>query len=138
MTRRYVARRTGKRDLAFDGILVADGRQGCPLDGDKHRRHTIRIWRVRVASEEVDSYVVEAGYESAWDHELTAYEALLCDSASQVTDFLLERQPLGFRGYPDGEQFARKQARLQADLEAAYKALCTQVLNEAFGPEEIR
>ena len=108
--------RDGDAPLVFEGELLAEARGGDP---DRSRWHELALYRSRAGN-----YVLEARYESRWQGESGAREALVLDGPASLRASLRAYDPLkNVVGYPPGAAYAGKQARLETGLRRDYESL---------------
>ena len=116
--------RDGNIPLAFRGSLVAEA--GDKWHGGKERNRWIdlRLYRTRAGA-----YVVERVLRTMWQGEQDVHEAVVCESAEVVVEAIRGWDPAQLPiGYPPGEQYTERQARLLGELRAIYRARATTVL----------
>jgi len=118
--------RTGQSPLVFDGELVAaaSSHHG---GGQQHNRwHEAAIYRTSAGT-----YVVAVEYCTQWQGEQGRHWAVPATDGRAVETILLEigaeSQSLPI-GYPIGEAYADRQARMLADLTARYDHLVSELL----------
>lgn len=117
--------RTGDADVTFTGHQIA----GAEPAGRPNRWHELRLYAV-----EGDGYALAVQYRTQWQGELGRDDVYLigADRSDEVTRTLREHDPIAaVAGFPPGEQFAEKQARLKADLRQRYEAQVSELLREA-------
>lgn len=125
--------RSGHAPLRFTGELIAETDGRAVAGRDHNRWHTLAVYRTSAGR-----YVVAIGYRTRWEGELDRDLALVCGSPADVAETLLAFDPCdGVQGYPAGEAYAAKQARLILDLRQRFEALVSEVLDSDEFAEEI-
>lgn len=125
----YTLKRTGKPSLRFQGELLAqaDGWQqnGC----NQNRWHALTAYRTTGGK-----YVVSISYRTRWQGESDHDFAEVCSDAQSAAAVFQGYDAVEFvAGYPPGNAYAEKQARLIQDLTQRYAVLVSEVLaDEAF------
>lgn len=115
--------RTGREPLTFIGhvILVKAGRE----TGWK-RKHAITIFHAMP-----DRYVTQIEFLTGYEREVSTSWVRTSDTRAGILDALLAYEPIAdLIGYPDGEQFTRKQIRLEQELVLKYDELMSEVARE--------
>lgn len=117
----YTLRRTGKPPLRFQGELLAeeegDGR-------DRTRWHSLRVYRTAGGR-----YVLHIEYTTRFQGESDYCAAWVLEDAVAVGKKLTEYDPTAHvAGFPPGEHYAEKQARLLADIRRRYEAQVSEIL----------
>jgi len=117
--------RTGDADVTFTGRQIAEADPA----GDPNRWHELRLYAV-----EGDGYALAIQYRTRWQGELGRDDVYLisAERGDEVARTLREHDPVAaVAGFPPGEQFAEKQARLLADLRQRYDVQVSELLREA-------
>src|SRR3990172_4591788 len=123
---RITLTRTGQAPLVFDGERIADGdTQG--IAGREHTRgHVAAVYRTAAGT-----YVVAVAFQTKWQGEQDRQWAVPASAGREVETLLreigAESQALPV-GYPAGEAYAEKQARMLVDLAARYDHLVSEIL----------
>lgn len=122
--------RTGDMPLAFAGELIDEASSRRVAGVERNRWHEIALYRTAGGK-----YVAHIGYRTQWQGEQEHDQAAVIDGPMAVAEYLRTWIPATVvAGYPPGEAYAGKQARLLATVEADYQALISEVLAAA-GPE---
>ena len=134
--------RTGKPPLHFRGELVAESDGERQAGRDWSRWHELAVYRT-----EGGQYVVRIAYrtryqgELEWDGAWVIPEdrAGVADAAALVAERFSSHDPGAVvKGYPPGEIYAERQARLLEDVRSRYLAQVSEVLSSGEFAEEIR
>lgn len=124
--------RTGNRPLEFEGEPLAEASSHSHDGATSARWHELAIYRTGGGK-----YVVAIGYRTRWQGEHNHDEVLVEDTAEGAAEIIRSTVPTTHLiGYPLGEQYAEKQARIERAICAAYEAAASEVL-AALGPERI-
>jgi hypothetical protein len=129
-----VLRRDGDAPLAFRGerIATADTRE---TQGDgQNRWNEVAIYRTAGGR-----YVVAIEYHTQWQGEAGTREAhALGPDLADVAECLRTTIPVpeGI-GYPPGDQYADRQARMEASLRRRWEAMVGRILSEIGAAERI-
>ncbi len=118
----YTVPRSGRMPLTFVGeqIAAADGNPGKA----GQRWHSLHLLRTTAGK-----YVLAIAYRSTWRNEPDHYEAHIVDGPPEAEAVLLAYNPTEHvQGWPVGEQFAGKQARLLAEVKASYESLVSELM----------
>jgi len=117
-------RRTGSADVTFPGQEIASS---CPCENDLTRWHELRLYRV-----ESGGYAVAISYLTRWQGEIECHDVHIVQDASSLIEALEVHDPIAaVQGYPPGEQFRAKQARLKSDLRRRYADQVSDLLRQA-------
>lgn len=128
----YRLDRTGRPPLAFEGEFLAraDGEEYLDQRGRNPRWHDISLYRTGAGR-----YVLHVRYFAEWKDEVGYDEALVLDGPGGVVAALRDLDPVAHvAGYPPGEQFQKKQARLLHDVKVRFDR-CVSDLFAQLGPE---
>lgn len=117
--------RTGQPPLKFDGVQLATA--SSKKDGS---RHEAKAWyEASVYRTKAGGYVATAVYRTMWAHEREYRWATPHGTATEAISWLQKLDVLGcVAGYPDGEQFERKQERLMDALQDQWDWLVGELL----------
>jgi len=128
----YTLRRTGEAPLEFEGELLALANSRQPEGLRNNRWHELALYR-----SESGYYLVEVVYRTQWQGELDHHQVAVCVDAGGVPNVLQRWDPCRHvDGYPPGEQYADRQARLISALTAGYQMAVSDLLAEAGWTEE--
>lgn len=117
-------KRSGQAPLAFQGELLAEADGQMVSGKDQNRWHEVSVYRT-----EGGKYVAAVAYRTRWQGELDRDFAEVVGQAEAVAAVLREYSPTEYvQGYPAGDAYAERQARLFRDLRQRYDALVTEVL----------
>lgn len=119
-------KRTGKAPLRFTGELIKESDGG---SRDANRWHELAVYRTAKGK-----YVVRIAYRTRWQGELDRDTAEIVAKPNEVAAALEEYDPCSpVGGYPAGEAYADRQARLMNDIRRRYDAQVSELL--ASSPE---
>jgi len=110
--------RTGKPPLRFDGRKLAEisGQTWGQPKRPRRQWHTITVYECSTGG-----YVVVVSYCTIQPGEIPHTHAEHVEYGDQIPAALIDYDPLDHvRGFPPGEQFARKQQRLLCDVQRVY------------------
>jgi len=125
--------RTGDRPLKFRGELIAEGDSQIIQGSDHNRWHELALYR----HEDRERYILAIGYRTQWQGEAAHDDVFVCLSAAEACEIIRSTLPTEhLMGFPLGDQYAGKQARLEKDLETRF-FLAAEPLLKALGPEEL-
>jgi len=121
--------RTGQPPLRFTGELLEES-DGQIVNGKDHNRwHELAVYRTAGSK-----YVVKICYRTRWDGELDRDQAAIVEKPEAVAFALQDYDPCApVGGYPAGDAYADKQARLMSDIRRRYDAQVSEIL--ASSPE---
>ncbi len=129
---KYTLQRTGDRPLSFTGELIAGVGGRVHSGQEQNRWHEIRIY-----STAGGSYVLEVTYQTTWRGEDGHdYAEAHPDIEALIADLRAVDPLEHLRGYPLGDNFAAKQARLERELTLRWQTLVGEILSEILGTEE--
>lgn len=115
---------TGWPDMVFEGRRLASTDGSGP---SINRWHNLALY-----ARDDTHYVVSISYRTQWDGELAHDTVYSTTDQAGVIGALRDHDPTAVvRGYPPGEQYAEKQARLFAELRSRYAAAVSELLREA-------
>jgi arylamine N-acetyltransferase len=114
----YTISRTGDVPLKFEGERLA-GVSTQQISGkDRNRWYEVDLYRTRVGK-----YVLKVHYMTLWQGEQFSTHVILCNTTADVRKSLLDFDPMqDVSGYPPGEAYAEKQARLERTLKLDWAA----------------
>lgn len=126
-------RRDGDAPLVFRGEQLATATTHEHEGDAQNRWHEITVYRTAAGR-----FVLAIKYHTQWQGERDCADAVvLGDQAQEVTELLRHYDgilPTGI-GFPPGEQYAARQARLEASIEGRWHRAVSEIL-EAIGAEE--
>lgn len=116
-------RRSGQPPLRFRGELLAES-DGERQAGKEHNRwHELAVYRTAGGQ-----FVVRIAYRTRWEGELDRDAAEVTD-APGVAAALRDYDPAApVEGYPVGDAYAERQARLLADVRRRYEEQVSRIL----------
>jgi len=116
-------RRSGSADVTFSGREIASSTPG----GEPTRWHELRLYSVGTGG-----YAAAVAYCTRWQGEIGRDDVYVVPDAPSLVEALEHHDPLaGVAGYPPGEQFREKQARMEADLRQRYADQVSDILRDA-------
>ena len=117
--------RTGNRPLQFEGEEIAHSDTQWSHGKDASRWHELTLYR-----EKNGRYFLHIVYKTRWKGELENHTVEECGDGERLAEYLqYEYDPTGFLvGYPHGQQFEEKQARLVRDITARYQHAVSELL----------
>jgi len=116
--------RTGSADVTFTGRELArsDG-----SGADRTRWHELSLYAM-----DPQGYALSIRYRTQWEGEHGRDEVCLVGTADDVVSAVEDHDPTAaVTGYPPGEQYAAKQARLLADIRSRYEHQVSDLLRQA-------
>lgn len=123
----HILPRTGNAPLKFEGELIAESRPTQDPDKpgkDPKRWHELALFRTAGGQ-----YVVSISYRADWKGEHDHHHAEVVPDVPNAVRIIREYDPLAHvMGYPPGEQYAPKQARLLAEIRQRYEAQVSELL----------
>jgi crotonobetainyl-CoA:carnitine CoA-transferase CaiB-like acyl-CoA transferase len=125
-----ILQRTGLAPLRFRGELLARSEGRIQNGRDHNRWHDLRVYRTAGGT-----FVVAIGYRTQWQGESDHDQAETCPEPGDVVTVLTTYDPTGpVTGYPAGDAYAEKQARLLADVRRRFEVQVSEILaaNPAF------
>lgn len=121
-------KRTGQAPLKFEGALIARINGSHAAGNDPTRYFGIDLYRVDAVE---IWHVAQVVYHTRWDGEPDIYEAF-AGTAEDVRDWLVNFTPeKHLRGFPPGDHYADRQARLVRDLRENYQICVSSLLDLA-------
>ena len=126
--------RTGQRPLTFDGTLLAEADSQSHDGPLQNRWHEAAVYQTTGGK-----YVVQICYRTKWQGEHDHDDALAFATKEEAATLLEEYifPNLGTIGYPAHGSYQDKQARLLAELDAAWKLLVTHLLTSIGATENV-
>lgn len=119
--------RSGKAPLKFEGKLLAEQSGKTATGRDRNRWHDVSIYRSKGGK-----YVASVTYRTVWQGEIGHDAAEIFDDGAEAAKWLEAFDPTAnVGGYPPQDAYAAKQARLMADIRAAFGAQVSNVIEEA-------
>lgn len=129
----YTLPRTGAAPVRFVGEQIAGDDNQATNGPGQSRWHDLAIYRA-----DSGRWIAAIGYRTRWQGEMGRNTVLVADSPGEVARMLAAHDPTtAVAGFPPGEQFAERQARLLADVRARYESLVSAVLADADITEEV-
>ncbi len=120
----FLLPRSGQAPLKFRGAKVAAADGSWQSGRKQNRWHELVIYRT-----DDGRYVVRIAYSTRWEGECDHDAAEVVADVAEVGRLLAEYDPIEhLAGFPPGEQYAGRQAKLAADVHSRYQALVTEVL----------
>jgi hypothetical protein len=123
--------RTGQAPLRFTGELIAETSTRLIAGRERNRWFVLKLYRTGGGK-----FPLSVAFRTRWEGEHDTDRVVLCGSTADVRIDLSLFQPLGMSiiGYPAGEHYAERQARLEQtlrlDWETAVRDLLGQVSEE--------
>lgn len=119
----YTLPRTGDAPLKFTGEPIAASCGKRLLGKDNNRWHDLAVYSTE------SGYVVAIQYGTQWQGESGYDLAAPCRTPAEVRKVLRDHDPTArLGGFPPGDAYADRQARLVADLRARYEQQVSEVL----------
>jgi hypothetical protein len=129
MASEFTIPRTGDRPLKFTGERIAHA------DGERVRGKEQSRWHEIAIYHGPGGYVVQIAFRTKWQHELDHDFAAWVSLApgeppgKNVAALLQNYGATAYlKGFPEGEYYVERQAKLVADLTQRYNALVSEVL----------
>jgi arylamine N-acetyltransferase len=115
----YTLSRTGDVPLKFEGEHLAGiSTQQGPGGKDRNRWYEVDLYRTRGGK-----YVLKVHFMTLWQGEQFVIHVILCDDTAGVRKALIDFDPTrDAAGYPPGEAYVEKQARLERGLRSEWAA----------------
>jgi hypothetical protein len=115
---------TGQMPFEFEGQSAFEGSTEIHKSAERNRFHEIGIYKTKTG------WVLHIGYTTRWSGEHDYSEVWRRDALSQLIDIICEYDPLKYlAGYPTGQRFEEKQARLKIEIQRDWEALKTYALS---------
>lgn len=125
--------RSGRLPLRFTGSLLAEQDGHTQADRQQSRWYELAIYQTTAGQ-----LVAVRSYRSRWQGEVGRDEAELCSTPEAVEAFFRDHDPASpVAGFPTGDAYAERQARLLADVRLRYEEQVSALLQEADLAEEI-
>jgi hypothetical protein len=123
----YSLPRDGDLPLRFDGERIASASSRRRDGPGQNRWHELALYRTGGGR-----FVLAATYRSCWQGEDDRHWVTHADAIGAVRDAIRSYPavPPGV-GYPPGESYAEKQARLEGDLRRRYDQVVSELFREA-------
>jgi hypothetical protein len=122
--------RTGDVPLKFEGDCIAEVSTRLARGQERNRWFEVALYRTRGAK-----YVLAIGYRTQWQGEHDVDSVIPCVNPEEVRQELQLFDPLrDVTGYPLGEAYAEKQARLERTLRLDW-ANAIRELFQDLGPD---
>lgn len=133
MPETFTLPRTGNRQLQFEGEELASADSSVRGGNDSTRHHELALYRTIGGK-----YVIAIGYRTRWQGEHNHDAAIVCDSPEEATETLRSTLPTEhLMGFPPGDHYAEKRARVERDLCLRFEKAASTVLR-VLGPEKLR
>ena len=117
----FILSRTGDIPLKLNGVQLSSGSTHFSNGRDRNRWHELEVF-------ESTKYVAHIKWRSQWDGEQPHDTVITEVTLAALIDRIREYDPLAYlQGYPDGKQFAKKQARLENAIEDDWLSMITDV-----------
>ena len=127
MSSLFTIPRSGLPPLRFQGELLAESDGSCYAGQDRLRYHDIAVYRT-----DGGQYVVHIAYCTRFQGEVGDDQAEIVTEPQGVSDVLADYRPeVRVQGYPPGDHFTAKQARLVQDICARYVSQVSDILQVA-------
>jgi hypothetical protein len=124
-TQSFSLARTGDLPLAFEGECLAKATSKRTEGPGQNRWHDLTLYRTAGAR-----YVLCVCYRSQWRDEDDLQWVRSADTPAGVRDALRAYQPVpDGAGFPDGEAFRDKQARMENDLRRRFAVAVTELFD---------
>jgi hypothetical protein len=121
----YRLPRSGDAPLLVTGELVAESDGERIAGKEQNRWHELAVYHL-----EDGRYALAVNYRTRWQGELGHDLAVIVPDAAGVRRALKEYSPLAqLVGFPAGEHYAERQARLEADIRRRYDAQVSDLLD---------
>lgn len=122
----YTLPRSGQAMLRFQGVLVAESDGERQTGRGQNRWHELAVYRTAAGQ-----HVVRIAYRTRYQGELDHDTAEVCATPDAVAA-ALTRYPVEqhVRGFPPGEVYQERQAKLLTDMRARYDAQVSGILAE--------
>lgn len=119
--------RSGMAPLMFRGVLLAESDGQRQAGREQNRWHELAVYVT-----EAGSYVVRIAYRTRWEGELDRDSAEVVEDAAGVGYTLQDYDPCArVQGYPVGDAYAERQARLMADVRRRYESQVSDLLRSS-------
>lgn len=133
---RYLLERTGAQPIEFQGELLAEVDGNAIREKPKGRWHVVRIYRTAN-----DKYVVEVVYKTIfrqedewhWARVVNGQAADVARALEEIGDEVLDT----IVGYPEGEEYRKRQKRLEEDVFSRYCVTVSKALHNTDFAERI-
>lgn len=120
----YTLSRSGRAPLTFTGELLAESDGERCAGKEQNRWHDLAVYRTTGGK-----YIVAIQYRTRWEGELSRDKVEISETAVAVACHLEEYNPTAaVRGFPAGDAYAERQARLLADIRQRYEAQVSEIL----------
>lgn len=120
----FTLARTGDVPVTFTGDWVFQGDTSRKEGPGEKRYHHAGLYRTGKGR-----YVLEVVYHSKWPNEDDRSDVIVCDSVKSLRNAIREFNPIPPNiGYPDGANYAYKQARLHQDLQSRFDNLIREMM----------
>ena len=119
---------TNELPLEFEGELLFEDSNHWTNGRDNNRWHELNIYRA--VDEEDEYFIVWINWRTIWQGEESIAEFFTADSKDDIRSVLDEYDPIAYLiGYPDGDRYQDKQARLEQKLSFDWNRLKATALN---------
>lgn len=122
--------RSGKAPLKFNGELITESSSS---DHNSTRWHEISVYKT-----DSKKWVVAVEFVSRWQGEASKDTVEYFNNPQDIAKYLEEFDCLdGLLGFPAGEHYADKQAKLEKDIKTRWGSLISEILGNIPGSEEV-
>lgn len=117
----HVLSRTGDLPLKLTGIQLSDTSTRVVNSKDRLRWHELDIYQA-------SKFVAHVKWHTAWEGEQPHDTCLIADSLQNLASQIRDYDPLEYLiGFPEGQQFERKQERLEQSICDDWSAMISDV-----------
>lgn len=121
MTTEFVLARTGDIPLRMTGVMLASMSTQFCNGRDRNRWHNVTVYHGR-------RYVAHVEWHSQWEGESQHSTCLIADTLDELADDIRSYDPLQYlMGFPDGQQFEKKQARLEQAIISDWDSMLSEL-----------
>lgn len=125
MENEHYLQRTGLPQLCFCGVQIAESRGRHQWERSHARWYDLRVYRTSGGK-----FVVASEYHTNHREPEFVY-AVVVPNVNGVVEQLLAYDPvLSVRGYPAGERYAERQARLLDNVRLRYQSQVSEILGQ--------
>lgn len=119
----YTLTRTGNLPLRFEGKLIAEASSKWTNGRENNRWHVLKLYRT-----ESRNYVLAIGFRTQWQGEQNTDVVIIAKSPADIQKRVADFVPLppGV-GYPPGEAYIDKQARLVNTMTTSFDHLVSDL-----------
>lgn len=117
--------RSGNAPLKFEGALIAESSGRWQFSHEHNRWHDLAVYRTAKGQ-----YVAHIRYNTQWQGEAHYAQADIVADAQAAVEYFKSYDPLSrVAGFPTGEAYAGKNARLRGDVSGRYAAQVSDILD---------